>query len=94
MAVKYQGGQAVRMQPLGKDQIARLHWLRNREIRLKDQLRTGELEQAAQTLSEILESAKPGDYNVTKAEALRNAMRAATEALNKVRSAYGGSLIN
>lgn len=74
MAVKYQGGKAV---PVSGEDVRRKGWLRQRELRLKDHLRVGEIDLAAQVLSEILESA----------------MRVATDAMNKLRYAYTGTLI-
>ena len=91
MAMKVQGG---RMVPLSRDVVARKDWLRQREARLKDNLRTGTIEEAAWTLSEIMESAKPGDVNPTKAQAIKKAIDDARKALNAARSAYSGSLIS
>lgn len=94
MALKFQGGQAnEKMLPLRKDVVARLNWLRQRELRLKDQLRTGEIELAAQTISEILETAQPGDINQFKAEGMQNAIHNAIKAMNAARGAYNGSLV-
>jgi hypothetical protein len=91
MAMKVQGG---RMVPLSRDTIARKDWLRQRELRLKDNLRVGSIEEAAQTLSEIMESAQPGDINPTKAQMLQKAIQDARRALNAVRSAYSGSIVS
>jgi hypothetical protein len=91
MAMKVQGG---RMVPLSRDTIARKDWLRQRELRLKDNLRVGSIEEAAQTLSEIMESAQTGDINPTKAQMLQKAIQDARRALNAVRSAYSGSIVS
>ena len=93
MAVRYVGGEIREMEKLTTDVIRRRAWLRQREMRLKDQLRTGEIEQAAFTLSEIISSARPGDINQTKADGMKNAIQNAIKALNVVRSAYNGSLV-
>lgn len=93
MAVRYVGGEIREMEKLTTDVIQRRAWLRQREMRLKDQLRTGEIELAAFTLSEIISSARPGDINQTKADGMKNAIQNAIKALNVVRSAYNGSLV-
>jgi hypothetical protein len=82
------------MVPLSRDTIARKDWLRQRELRLKDNLRVGSIEEAAQTLSEIMESAQTGDINPTKAQMLQKAIQDARRALNAVRSAYSGSIVS
>ena len=93
MAVRYVGGEIREMEKLTTDVIQRRAWLRQREMRLKDQLRTGEIELAAFTLSEIISEARPGDINQTKADGMKNAIQNAIKALNVVRSAYNGSLV-
>lgn len=83
MAVKYQGGRAV---PTGAD--ARIKdWLRNREHRLQEALRNGEVELALGWVSDIQGSAKPGDVNPTKLEAITNAFREAKSAIAKAQTA-------
>ena len=92
MALEFKGGSAFpRMLPLSKDTVVRLQWLRQREARLKAALDSGDLEGASQSLSELMQSAKPGDYNPTKAEAVQKAIQEARQALN--RAQYSGNIV-
>lgn len=79
-----------RVLPLSRDVAARKDWLRQREVRLKSQLSQGDLRAAQGTLSEILESAKPGDINPTKAEALQKMLREAMTMVERVQGFSGG----
>ena len=89
MALQFKGGQSIateRMRPLSKDVVARLDWMRQREARLKDALRTGEVEQARQWISDIVETAKPGEYNVEAVAGIQKALRDAASAITQAQS--------
>jgi hypothetical protein len=78
MAMKVEGG---RMVPLSRDVVARRDWLRNREFRLQEALKSGKVDEALQWISEIQGSAKPGDVNPTKIEAVVKALRESKSAI-------------
>jgi muramidase (phage lysozyme) len=78
MAMKVEGG---RMVPLSRDVVARRDWLRNREFRLQEALKLGKVDDALQWISEIQASAKPGDVNPTKIEAVVKALRESKSAI-------------
>ena len=95
MAIRFEGGRAVNISinAVDADKVRRIQWIRQRERRLKDQLRAGEVDAAQFTMREILETAKPGDLNHLKADGMNNAINNALKALNVARAAYSGSLI-
>lgn len=76
--MKVQGG---RMVPVSGEDARRRDWLRNREYRLQQALSNGEVELALGWVSDMQASAKPGDVNPTKLEAVRNALREAKSAI-------------
>jgi hypothetical protein len=83
-AMKVQGG---RMVPAGGEDARRKDWLRNREYRLQEALKSGQVELALGWVSDIQGSAKPGDVNPEKLQTITNALREAKSAIAKAENA-------
>jgi hypothetical protein len=85
MAMKVQGGKMVPVK--GGADAKRIDWLKNREFRLKEALKSGNVEMALGWVSDIQASAKPGDVNPTKLEIITQALREAKSAIARAENA-------
>lgn len=87
MALQFKGGSArdIRIASGGED-ARRRDWLKNREYRLQEALKNGEVEMALGWVSDIQGSAKPGDVNPTKLEAITIALREAKSAITRAQN--------